>query len=159
MHFICLQIFKVKFFENSLWVKSLANKSNSQELPFLYFYQYDPKEVRVLTNVIFLVLGQQMIKNPLMLPGTIYFCIFVQPLWISLFLVFCLLITLQREFPVSNIIFVEYALQIKIKLSHFQEFTLEQVLKSFSGRNNSLEPHIFGSSNSLPYGLEESREL
>ena len=28
--------------------KSIANKSNSQELPFLYFLQYDPKEVRVL---------------------------------------------------------------------------------------------------------------
>ena len=43
--------------------------------------------------------------------------------------------------------------------SYFLEFTVEQVLKSFSGRNNFPEPHVFGFSNSLPHGLEESREL
>ena len=64
------------------YFKSLANKRNSQEPPFLRFLQYDPKQVRVLTDLFFLVLDQQ-IKNPLMQHATIYFCIFVQPLWIS----------------------------------------------------------------------------
>ena len=37
---------------------------------------------------------------------------------------------------------------------------LENLLwKSFSSRNNSLEPPVFGITNSLQYGLEESREL
>ena len=31
----------------------------------------------------------------------------------------------------------------------------EQVLKSFSGRNNSRKAPVFGFSNSLPYGLKE----
>ena len=39
-----------------------------------------------------------------------------------------------------------------------RKFTAEQVLKS-SGRNNAIESLAFGFSNSLPYGLEESREL
>ena len=43
--------------------------------------------------------------------------------------------------------------------SHFVEFTVKQVLKSFSDRNNSLELHVFEFSNSLPYFLEESRKL
>ena len=41
----------------------------------------------------------------------------------------------------------------------FWKLTAEQVLKSFSSRNNSLKPPVFGFSNSLPYGLEESREF
>ena len=41
----------------------------------------------------------------------------------------------------------------------FGKLTVEQVLKSFSGRNNSLKPPVFGFSNSFLYGLEESREL
>ena len=36
---------------------------------------------------------------------------------------------------------------------------MELVSKSFSGRNNSLEPYVFGFSNSLSYGVEESIEL
>ena len=40
----------------------------------------------------------------------------------------------------------------------FGKFTAEQVLKSFSGRNNSLMPLVFGFCNSLPFGFEESRE-
>ena len=47
---------------------------------------------------------------------------------------------------------------INLFFSHFLEFTLEQVLKSFSGRNNSLKPPVFGFCDSLPFGLEESRE-
>ena len=39
------------------------------------------------------------------------------------------------------------------------KLTAELVLKSFSGRNNSLEAHVFGFTNSLPYGPEESMEL
>ena len=41
----------------------------------------------------------------------------------------------------------------------FRKFTVEQVLKSFSGRNNSLEFHVFWFSNSLPHGLVEPRKL
>ena len=82
------------------YFKSLANKRNSQEPPFLRFLQYDPKQVRVLTDLFFLVLGQQ-IKNPLMQHATIYFCIFVQPLWISYYFKilkgFFLLMPLQQE--------------------------------------------------------------
>ena len=49
---------------------------------------------------------------------------------------------------------------LKYKLSffsHFQQYTVDKVLKSFSVKNNSLESHVFGFSSSLPYGLEESR--
>ena len=38
------------------------------------------------------------------------------------------------------------------------KFTVEQVLKSFSGRNYSLKPPVFGFCDSLLFGLEESRE-
>ena len=41
----------------------------------------------------------------------------------------------------------------------FGKFTVEQVLKLFSGRNNSLKPPVFGSCDSLPYDLEKSKEL
>ena len=36
---------------------------------------------------------------------------------------------------------------------------VELVLKSVLGRNNSLEPPVFGFSSSLPYDLKKSREL
>ena len=38
------------------------------------------------------------------------------------------------------------------------KFTENQALKSFSGRSNSLKPPVFGFCDSLPFGLEESRE-
>ena len=41
----------------------------------------------------------------------------------------------------------------------FWKFTAGKVQQLFSGRNNSLESHVFGFSNRIPYGLEESREL
>ena len=41
----------------------------------------------------------------------------------------------------------------------FGKFTAEQILKSFCCRNNSLELAVFGFYDSLPYRLEESREL
>ena len=41
----------------------------------------------------------------------------------------------------------------------FFKFAAELVWKSFSGRNNFLEPPVFLFPNSLPYGLEELREL
>ena len=41
----------------------------------------------------------------------------------------------------------------------FGKFTVEQVLKLFSGRNNSLKPPVFGSCDSLPYDPEKSKEL
>ena len=41
----------------------------------------------------------------------------------------------------------------------FGKLFMEQVLKSFSGRNNSLKPLLFRFCNSLPYNLEESIEL
>ena len=69
--------------------KSLAKKSNSEEPRFLHFFSiYNPKEVTVLINLISLVLGLRMIKNLLMHPATVLYCIFAQPLWISLFLIF-----------------------------------------------------------------------
>ena len=37
----------------------------------------------------------------------------------------------------------------------FLDLNVEQVLRSVLGRNNSLEPPVFGFSNSLSYGLEE----
>ena len=36
----------------------------------------------------------------------------------------------------------------------FEKFTVEQILKSFSGRNNSLKPLVFEFSDSLSYGLQ-----
>ena len=36
----------------------------------------------------------------------------------------------------------------------FEKFTVEQILKSFSGRNNSLKPPVFEFSDSLSYGLQ-----
>ena len=47
----------------------------------------------------------------------------------------------------------------KIWMFSFWKFTVELVLESFSGRNNSLEPPVLGFSNSLPYGLEKLSEL
>ena len=44
------------------------------------------------------------------------------------------------------------------KTCFFAKFVAEQVLKSFSGRNNSLKPPVLGVCDSLPFGLEESRE-
>ena len=41
----------------------------------------------------------------------------------------------------------------------FWKIFVELVWKSCAGRNNSLELPVFWFSNSLPYGLEESREL
>ena len=41
----------------------------------------------------------------------------------------------------------------------FGKFTAEQVLKSFSGTNNSVKPPVFGFCDSLTFGIEESREL
>ena len=41
---------------------------------------------------------------------------------------------------------------------HFLEFTLEQVFKSFSEKNNSLKPAVFAFCDSIPFCLEESRE-
>ena len=40
----------------------------------------------------------------------------------------------------------------------FGKFTAEQVLKSLSGRNNSLKPPVLGFCDSLAIGLEDSRE-
>ena len=41
----------------------------------------------------------------------------------------------------------------------FGKLTADQDLKSFLGKNNSLKPLFFGFCDSLPFGLEESREL
>ena len=59
MPFIGSQTFKLSLWKLTVeqYFKSRANKSNSQEPPFLHFFQYDPEEVRVLANLIFLVLG------------------------------------------------------------------------------------------------------
>ena len=41
----------------------------------------------------------------------------------------------------------------------FGKFTVEQVLKSFSGRNSFLKSSVFGFYNTLSYDLEKSKEL
>ena len=41
----------------------------------------------------------------------------------------------------------------------FGKLITEHFLKLFSGGNNSLNPPVFGFSNSLPHVLEESKEL
>ena len=41
----------------------------------------------------------------------------------------------------------------------FEKFTVEQVFKSFSGRNNTLKSPVFGFCDSLPNDLEKSKEL
>ena len=95
MPFIGLQAFKVKLFSKNSLCSSILNHlqtkvtlKNPNSCIFFFFTIYNPKVVTVLTNLIFLVLGLQMIKNSLMQPLTILFCILAQPLWISLFLKF-----------------------------------------------------------------------
>ena len=41
----------------------------------------------------------------------------------------------------------------------FGKFTVEQVLKSFSGRNSFLKSAVFGFYDTLSYDLEKSKEL
>ena len=41
----------------------------------------------------------------------------------------------------------------------FGKFTVEQVLKSFSGRNSFLKSSVFGFYDTLSYDLEKSKEL
>ena len=66
------------------YFKSLANKSNSQESPFLHFLQFDPKEVRVLTNIIFFSFGLADDQKPFNVAcNNIFFNVFA-PLWIPL---------------------------------------------------------------------------
>ena len=72
--------------EKSLWRNILLNlkiKVTPRKPLFLHFTQDGPEEVRLLIKWTFLILGQQKIKNPLILPATIYLCIFEEPLWIS----------------------------------------------------------------------------
>ena len=60
MHFICLHTFKVQVFsENSLWsnILNLLQTKVTPMNPHFLFFQYDPKEVRVLTNLIFFSFG------------------------------------------------------------------------------------------------------
>ena len=41
----------------------------------------------------------------------------------------------------------------------FGKFTVGQVLKSFSGTNDTLKPPVFGFCDSLPFGLENQESL
>ena len=68
-------------------------------------------------------------------------CIFEQPLWISLSYN-------KQEFPLAKYHLCWTSILNK-NISLFVKFTAKQVLKSFSGRNNSMEPHVFGFSKSL----------
>ena len=43
----------------------------------------------------------------------------------------------------------------KICMYFFGKFTVEQVLKSFLGRYNSLKPPFSGFSDSLPFGIKQ----
>ena len=66
MPFIGLQTFKVKLFtENSLWSSNLNHWQTKVSLMnphfCISFSIYNPKEVAVLTNLISLVLGLQII--------------------------------------------------------------------------------------------------
>ena len=106
MPFIGLQAFKVKLFSKNSLCSSILNHLQTKvtlknpNSCIFFFTIYNPKVVTVLTNLIFLVLGLQMIKNSLMQPLTILFCILAQPLRMSLFLkFFFILITLQQQFP------------------------------------------------------------
>ena len=45
------------------YFKSLANESNSQEPPFLHFFQYDSEEVRVLAKLFFFSFGLADYQN------------------------------------------------------------------------------------------------
>ena len=46
----------------------------------------------------------------------------------------------------------------KIWMFFFGKFTVEQVLKSFSGRNSFLKSSVFGFYDALSYDLEKSKE-
>ena len=101
------QAFKVKLFSKNSLCSSILNhlqtkvtlKNPNSCIFFFFFTIYNPKVVTVLTNLIFLVLGLQMIKNSLMQPLTILFCILAQPLWMSLFLKFFFIL---KNFLSSN---------------------------------------------------------
>ena len=105
MPFIGLQAFKVKLFSKNSLCSSILNHLQTKvtlknpNSCIFFFTIYNPKVVTVLTNLIFLVLGLQMIKNSLMQPLTILFCILAQPLWISLFLKFFFIL---KNFLSSN---------------------------------------------------------
>ena len=97
-----------------------------------------------------------MVENPLVQSATIYFCIFcaaIMDFFIILKLqVFILLITFQEVSHSAKYHLCWICSSNKNKalitinffvFSHFLEFTVEYILKSFSGRNNSLKPHGF----------------
>ena len=50
-----------------------------------------------------------------------------------------------------------HEIQTWISACFFGEFAAEQILKSFFGKNNSLEPSFFGLFDSLPFSLEEPK--
>ena len=82
------------------YFKSLANKSNSHECPFLHFFQHDPKGVRVLTNLIVFSFGLAYQKsfNSAWNNIFLHFCAAIMDLFIILKCKdFVLLITLQQE--------------------------------------------------------------
>ena len=105
MPFIGLQAFKVKLFSKNSLCSSILNHLQTKvtlknpNSCIFFFTIYNLKVVTVLTNLIFLVLGLQMIKNSLMQPLTILFCILAQPLWMSLFLKFFFIL---KNFLSSN---------------------------------------------------------
>ena len=75
------------------------------------------------------------------------------------------LLSVQKNFYIILSLYVEWYVKknsslnfmslVGFQASYIGKFTVEQVLKSFSGRINSLEPLVFGFSNSVPYVLEE----
>ena len=58
----------------------------------------------------------------------------------------------------STLNFLEKLKKVCKTIKEIKSFA-EQVLKSFSGRNNFLEPSVFIFTKSLPYILKESRKL
>ena len=111
--FIVLKTFRVKLLlENSLWrsiLIYLKTKVTPQNPLFWHFVQYGPEEVRVLINLIFLKFWvSKEIKNPLMLPATIYFLHFWAAI-MDFLIIFKFLVFSSNDF-------VGYVLQIKMQL-------------------------------------------
>ena len=91
-----------------------------------------------------------------------YFCAAIMDSLITLkYWIFFFLISYREEFQPVKYYHSGISLSRNMKLqndkfqisSHFLKFIVKKILKSFSGRNNSLEPSAFGFSDSFPCEL------
>ena len=168
MPFIGLQTFKVKFSENSLW-SNILNHLQTKVTP------KNPHSCIFFSMILefwetyffsFRLADYQKSFNAACNYILLHFCATIMHFFIILKCsVFFLLITSQKDFPPAKYRLCWICTSNKNKAlkflfsSHFLEFTLEQVLKSFSDRTNSLKPHVVGFFSSRSYDLQESREL